>query len=57
MINAFLSIVLSGFGLGYDGCSGDNYYFEVNTPNVDYGIVVELDQDPEVYCDVVSYKN
>lgn len=52
-----LALLLGGYGFGYNGCEGRNYYFEVNTPKADYGLVVELDENPQVYCDVVAKKD
>lgn len=48
-----LSLVFSGYGLWYDGCYENKHYFQINTPKVDYGIVVS---EREVYCDTVFYK-
>jgi hypothetical protein len=53
-MNLLLTLVLSGYGFGYDGSEQNNHYFHVNTPNADYGIVVS---DQEIYCDVVSIKS
>lgn len=43
----------SGYGFGYDGCVDKEYYFQVNTPTADYGIVVSEDS---IYCDTIFYK-
>jgi len=56
-MNLILSLVLSGYGFAYNGCEGRNYYFEVNTPKIDYGFVVEMTETPKVYCDVISQKS
>lgn len=46
----FLLLMLTGYGFSYDGCVDDKYYFQINTPKTDYGIVVSAD---EVYCDTI----
>lgn len=49
----FISLFSSGFGFGYDGTEDDKHYFQVNTPEADYGFVVDKSN---VYCDVVVQK-
>ena len=49
----FLAILMSGYGIGYDGYEANKYYFQVNTPKADYGIVVT---EKEIYCDVMVEK-
>lgn len=49
----FLALLMAGYGIGYDGCEGNDHYFHVNTPAADYGIVVT---EKEIYCDVVVEK-
>lgn len=46
---------LMGYGVSYDGCHENNLLFQVNTPRVDYGIVVSTEK-PEIYCDMVMYR-
>lgn len=55
-MNAILAIVLSGYGFWYDGYESHKYYFEVNTPSADYGLVLDMTETPKVYCDVIAEK-
>lgn len=48
-----LCVLLSGYGIGYDGTEEDKHYFHVSTPTNDYGFVLD---DSGVYCDLVSHK-
>lgn len=54
-MNALIAIcvLLSGYGVGYDGAEDNKHYFHVSTPQADYGFVLE---ESGVYCDVVSRK-
>ena len=51
---AFLFLVLSGYGIGYDGFEDNKHYFQINTPSVDYGIVVS---EKGIDCDMIYCKN
>jgi hypothetical protein len=42
-----------GYGLAYDGKQDGKHYFQVNTPEADYGLVLEKSN---IYCDLVHNK-
>lgn len=42
-----------GYGLAYDGNQDGKHYFQVNTPEADYGLVLEKSN---IYCDLVHNK-
>lgn len=50
----FLLVFLFGYGFTYDGYVDNKYYFQINTPKTDYGIVVS---EKEIYCDTIFHKN
>jgi hypothetical protein len=52
-MNIVLTLLLAGYGLGYDGYEGGKHYLHVKTPAADYGIVVS---DKEIYCDAIAEK-
>ena len=45
-----LTVLLAGYGLSYDGLHESKHYFQVNTPNADYGWVLS---ESELYCDII----
>jgi hypothetical protein len=47
--------ILSQYGISYDGCQEKKHYFQVNTPDTDYGFVMDT-QTKEIYCDLVYTK-
>lgn len=49
-----LCVLLSNYGFSYDGLHDSKHYFQINTPEADYGWVLS---EKELYCDVVYYKN
>jgi hypothetical protein len=53
-MTAILTLVLCGYGFSYDGFLDNKYYFQVNTPDTDYGIVVS---EKGIDCDMVFHKN
>lgn len=50
---ALLLILLSGYGVSYDGYEDQKHYLQINTPSVDYGIIVSEDG---IECDMIFYK-
>ena len=54
LLIVILSIV-SQYGFHYDGFSEQKHYFQVNTPDTDYGFVMDT-QTKEIYCDLVYTK-
>ena len=42
-----------GYSLAYDGNQDGKHYFQVNTPEADYGLVLEKSN---IYCDLVHKK-
>jgi hypothetical protein len=53
LIVLFSVIFSFGYGVSYDGKVEGKHYLQVNTPEADYGLIVEKDK---VYCDMVYTK-
>ena len=49
-----LTVLLAGYGLSDDGLHESKHYFQVNTPNADYGWVLS---ESELYCDIIFQRN
>lgn len=46
--------LLAGYGFSYDGFQDNKHYFQINTPEADYGWVLS---ESELYCDVINQRN
>lgn len=44
---------MMGFGGSYQGYDDGKYYFEIHSPDVEYGLIYD---GREVYCDLIHYK-
>lgn len=52
----FALCTIFGCGFSYDGQLENKYYFQVNTPEADYGFVVQIEPKFTVYHDMVHYR-
>jgi hypothetical protein len=50
-----LLCILSQYGFSYDGKEENKHYFQVNTPDTDYGFVMDT-KTKEIYCDTIYTK-
>jgi hypothetical protein len=53
LIVLFSVICSMGYGFHYDGKEEGKHYVQVNTPDADYGLVLEKDK---IYCDMVVHQ-
>lgn len=47
---------LIGSVFSYDGKVDNKHYFQVNTPEADYGFILDLENEPYLYCDTIYYR-
>lgn len=58
MLYALTLCTLLGYGVSYDGQLENKHFFQLNTPNVNYGFVVKIEnQSTTMYWDMIHYKN
>ena len=51
---ALVMIVLSGYGMGYEGYENGKVYFGIYTPQTEYGYVIT---EKEIYLDTIFRKD